>query len=77
MKAFGKTTEPMVMEDSYTLMVTIMKDNGLMIKLMALVYTSTQKEQGMKVIGNMINSVDKGLKHGQMVQSSQEIIGME
>lgn len=51
MKDNGKTIKLMVMENSGILMVTFMKEIGLMIRPMDMEYIYIQMEQNMKVNG--------------------------
>ena len=51
-----------------------MKVNGLMIRQRAKVLTVMQMEPFMKVLGKMINSMDRVLSHGQMVHDMRDNI---
>ena len=60
------------MEDLFLLMVMFTKVIGLMIKLMATVNISTQKEQHTKVGGMKINKKDQDERNGLMVRFMKE-----
>lgn len=64
MRGNGLTAMQVVKENFIMLMETSMKDNGQIIKPTGLGFIQTQKEQGMKVSGKMINSMGRGLKSG-------------
>jgi hypothetical protein len=55
--------------DSVMLMGTPLKENGRMIRPMAMAFTSMLLEQYMKVYGKMICKTDSGLKSGRTAQN--------
>ena len=57
MKDGGKIIKQMEKVDLFTPMVTYMMENGLMIKLMVLVYIVILMAQNMKVTGKKINNM--------------------
>lgn len=54
-----------------------MKENGLMIKHMALEFTCIKMDQGMKVNGSTINNMELELKLGKMVLGMKEVMLMD
>lgn len=67
MKATGKTIWLILKVVSFTLMVTIIKEIGLMTKLRGMVLLSIIKELSILVIGITTNKMEKVLKNGLMV----------
>jgi hypothetical protein len=69
MKVIGLTTVLIRRESLYMPMVTIMKENGLMIGHMAMAFIyMPAMEAGMKVSGKMTNKSEKVSKIGLMVR---------
>jgi hypothetical protein len=77
MKASGTKIKPMEWEDSFIRMGMSMKENGLVIKLMGLVFTLTWMEQSTLDSGRKTSSTDKEKRVGQMVQCTKETISKE
>ena len=67
MTAFGEMEWPMVMVDLCMLKVMFMKENGLKIRLMALVFTLITMEADTKDNGFRINNTATVSNNGQMV----------
>lgn len=63
-KENGRTIKLAEMVSSSILMETCMTGSGPIINLMAMVSTRIQKELATRVIGRMISSMDKVLRHG-------------
>ena len=72
MMDFGGMVWRMVMVDWSMLKVMYMKESGLKIKLMALVYILISMEAGMKDNGIKINSMDMVSNNGQMEQNTKD-----
>lgn len=77
MKAGGKTTKPMVREDSFTPTEMFTMASGSTIKLMDSEFTAISTEQSMRVTGKKINSTAMGLKHGLTVPDMKDNIFKE
>ena len=69
--ASGETVWLTDMDDSSTLKVMSMRENGPRIKLMDMVYTLTLMEAGMKANGSKISNTDSESSNGQMVPSTK------
>jgi len=74
MKGSGRITRQKVKASFYMLTEIYLKDNGLMIKLMDLVFIFIKMALNMKDFGKMIYSTEKVLKHGLMDQSMMDTI---
>jgi hypothetical protein len=64
----GKTIKPMVEADLYMQSVIFMRENGLMIRLKAMVNICTWMVPLTRVSGKMTNNMGRELRHGLMEQ---------
>jgi hypothetical protein len=67
LKVSGQTTKQMAKENIGMLMVIIMKDIGLMIRLMEKVYTHLQMDLAILENGKTICSTDRVKKPGKII----------
>ena len=68
----GETEWQMVTEDSFMPRVTCMKESGLKIKPMDMVFILILMEVDMRVNGSKINNTDLVSNNGQMVPSMRD-----
>jgi len=68
----GEMEWQMVTEDSFMLRVTCMKESGLKIKPMVMVFILILMEVDMRVNGSKINNTDLVSSNGQMVLSMRD-----
>lgn len=76
MKVCGLIIWPMVKEDSFIVEVMFMKDNGLMTKLKAKVFTCIRMEPHIQDNGSMTNKMVMAWKNGLMEHSMKAISKM-
>ena len=74
MKVCGPIIKQVAKESFITQMVTFTMVNGLIIKLMGLVFTQILKELVMKEPGHKINKMEKVPRHGQRALNTKVTI---
>ena len=77
MKAGGRMIYQMVKEDFCIKMVVITMETGKIANGRDLEFWFFQMEEDMRVIGMIINSMEKDIKHGPMTLITEELLLME